>query len=59
MRTTKRGIVIYEDKDKAPEGGRYIYQLGIMLNMIRKEFNKAAEAIDDLQEQIDKLKEQM
>ena len=59
MRTTKRGIVIYEDTDKAPEAGEYIYQLWIMLNMIRRELNKAADAIDELQDQIDQLKEQM
>lgn len=56
MRITKAGLRIIEDGDPVPSGNSAIDQLLLMVNELRKELNKTAEAIDKLQEQIDELK---
>ena len=57
MRNTKAGLTIIEDSDKVPDAPRFVDQLFAMINILREEHNKVAELIDDLQEQIDELKQ--
>lgn len=56
MRTTKAGLTIIEDNDSLPDCTNVSDQLFVMINMLRKEHNKAAEMIDKLQDEIDELK---
>ena len=53
MKITKAGIRIFEDGDPAPPAYDAFGQLYYMIDELRKELNKAAEAIDKLQDQID------
>lgn len=56
MKLTKAGLTIIEDDDKTPSAYDAIGQLWGVINVLRKEHNKTAELIDELQEQIDELK---
>ena len=56
MKTTKAGIIIYEDSDPLPDAKHFTDQLAMMINMLRTEINKMAVIIDKQQEEIDELK---
>ena len=55
MKKTKAGLCIIEDSDQIPDGDKFTDQLFEMINILRKEHNKTAKLIDELQEQIDEL----
>ena len=59
MKTTKAGIIIYEDSDPLPDANRFTDQLAMMINMLRTEINKMALVIEKQQDEIDELKQRI
>lgn len=59
MKTTKAGIIIYEDSDPLPDAKRFTDQLAMMINMLRTEINKMALVIEKQQDEIDELKQRI
>ena len=59
MKTTKSGIVMYENSDPLPDAKHFTDQLAMMINMLRIEINKMALIIDQQQEEIEQLKKQI
>ena len=59
MKTTKAGIIMYENSDPLPSAKHFTDQLAMMINMLRTEINKMAVIIDKQQEEIDQLKKQL
>ena len=59
MKTTKAGIIIYEDSDPLPDAKNFTNQIAMIINMLRIEINKMAVIIDKQQEEIEQLKKQL